>query len=144
MLRTKNANRRGFTLIELLVVILILAILAALIVPRMIGQTDNAKRAKAVTDIKTLNDAMQRFRLECDRFPTDEEGLMALRNNPGDTPGWNGPYLDRDPAPDPWGNEYVYQNLGNNEILIESYGADGVEGGDGNNADLSNRDDTGQ
>lgn len=143
MLVKSNRNRKGFTLIELLVVILILAILAALIVPRMIGQTDNAKRAKAQTDIKTLSDAMQRFRVECDRYPTDEEGLMALRQNPGNLPGWNGPYLERDPAPDPWGNAYVYQDLGDNEILIESYGADGVEGGDGTNADLSNRDDTG-
>lgn len=143
MVRKTSRNHKGFTLIELLVVILILAILAALIVPRMIGQTDNAKRAKAQTDIKTLSDAMQRYRLDCDQYPSDEEGLRALRSNPGDVKNWNGPYLERDPAPDPWGNEYVYQNLGDNEILIQSYGADGVEGGDGNNADLSNRDDTG-
>ena len=141
-MQIKNRNKKGFTLIELLVVILILAILAALVVPRMFGHTDEAKRAKAVADIKSLGDALQRFRVDTDRFPTTEEGLMALRQRPSDVKVWNGPYIERNPPTDPWQNEYVYENDGNDDFAITSYGADGAPGGDGNNADITNRDAT--
>lgn len=132
-------GRRGFTLIELLVVILILAILAALIVPRVIGRQDDAKVAAAKSDLATLSSQLNNFRLDCDRFPTTEEGLQALRVQPNDTPGWKGPYLPKDVPPDPWHNEYHYEYpgpSGRDSFLLESYGADGQAGGDGPNADI--------
>lgn len=131
----KNNRRRGFTLIELLVVILILAILAALVVPRMIGHTDDAKRAAAVANIKEFSDALQRFRLDTGRFPTSEEGLMALRVRPDDVNIWNGPYIQHDPPADPWGFEYQYEQSGDGYI-VTSYGQDGAPGGEGNASDI--------
>ncbi|MBX7134915.1 MAG: type II secretion system major pseudopilin GspG [Fimbriimonadaceae bacterium] len=130
---------RGFTLIELLVVILILAILAALIVPRVINRTGDAKRAKAASDIAVLTSALNQFRLDCDRFPSTEEGLDALRVQPGDVRGWRGPYLERALPPDPWGNAYVYEYPGaggDDTFVIVSYGADGAPGGEGDSADI--------
>lgn len=135
----KNRRNRAFTLIELMVVILILAILAALIVPRVIGRQDEAKRAKAAADIKSLSSALQQFRLDCDRFPTTEEGLQALRTAPADVNNWKGPYLQNAIPTDPWGSEYIYEYPGadENSYILMSLGADGVEGGDGNNADIT-------
>jgi general secretion pathway protein G len=140
-IQMKSNTRKGFTLIELLVVILILAILAALIVPRLISRADDAKRAKAMTDIKELTNALESFRLDTDRYPDTEEGLQALRVRPSDVNVWNGPYISRLP-PDPWGHDYVYEQLDDQEVLVMSYGADGTEGGDGNNADITNLDET--
>jgi general secretion pathway protein G len=131
----KIRNSKGFTLIELLVVILILAILAALIVPRVIGRTTDAKRAKAASDIKTLKTALNNFRLDCDRYPETEEGLAALTTAPADTNGWRGPYIERI-SPDPWQNEYIYELVGDDQVSIISYGKDGTLGGEGESADV--------
>ena len=139
MLTKKTFAKRAFTLIELLVVILILAILAALVVPRLFGHTDEAKRAKAMTDIKELENALERFRVDTDRFPSTEEGLNALVVRPSDVKVWNGPYVKQIPT-DPWQNEYAYEDLGENTVLLKSFGADGAEGGEGNNADIANID----
>ena len=139
MLRTER-RRKGFTLIELLVVILILAILAALIVPRVVGRTGDAKRAKAATDLSTLSGALETFRLDVDRYPTTEEGLQALRTSPGDANGWKGPYISKAIPPDPWGNEYIYEFPGadgDDSFLLMSYGADGAPGGAGEAADVT-------
>lgn len=132
-------RRRGFTLIEMLVVILILAILASLIIPRLVGRTSDAKIAKAKADISTLGGLLQQFRMDNDRYPTTEEGLQALRVRPSDAPNWKGPYTTKDIPVDPWGNEYVYQAPGPNgqDFLITSYGADGAPGGDGDAADIT-------
>ena len=89
-------SRRAFTLIELLVVILILAILAALIVPRVVGRTGDAKRAKAATDISTLTGMLQQYRVDCDQYPSTEDGLMALRQQPSNVNGWRGPYSQKE------------------------------------------------
>ena len=86
--RADRRRRIGFTLIELLVVILILAILAALIVPRVVGRTSDAKISKAKADISSLSGMIQQFRLDCGRYPTTEEGLQALRVPPADVQGW--------------------------------------------------------
>jgi general secretion pathway protein G len=134
----RHPRRRGFTLIELLVVILILAILAALIVPRVVNKTGDAKRAKAASDIQSLRSTLNNFRLDCDRFPTTEEGLDALRTEPADIRGWRGPYLDKPIPPDPWGNPYVYEDLGNDSITVVSYGSDGAPGGEGDASDVGN------
>lgn len=139
LMNLSHSRRRAFTLIELLVVILILAILAALIVPRVISRTSDAKRAKAASDIAALTTALSQFRLDCDRFPTSEEGLDALRTQPGEVRGWKGPYLERPLPPDPWGNPYVYEYPGaggDDTFLLISTGSDGSPGGEGDAADI--------
>jgi general secretion pathway protein G len=142
-MRIKSKRTRAFTLIELLVVLLILAILAALIVPKLFGHTDDAKRARAVSDVTELSSALDRFRADTDRYPSDQEGLQALITQPSDVTHGNWPYIAKLPT-DPWGNEYVYKNLGNNQVQVMSYGSDGAEGGTGNAADISNLDGTSQ
>lgn len=131
----KIRKLKGFTLIELLVVILILAILAALIVPKVIGRTVDAKRARAAADVKSLKTALNNFRLDCDRFPETEEGLAALVTAPADTNGWRGPYLEKI-NPDPWQFEYIYELVGDEEVSVMSYGKDGAPGGEGESADV--------
>lgn len=140
MKKTRSSSRRkGFTLIELLVVILILAILAALIVPRVVNRTGDAKRAKAAQDVASLMSALNNFRLDCDRYPSTEEGLDALLTEPSDVRGWRGPYLQKALPPDPWGSAYVYEYPGSNgddSFTLMSYGADGAPGGEGDNSDI--------
>lgn len=133
-------NRRGFTLIELLVVILILAILAALIVPRIFGRTSDAKIAKAKSDIATLSGLLQQYRVDNDAFPTTEQGLNALRTKPADAPNWRGPYTTKALPKDPWAHDYNYECPGPNDLdyLITCYGSDGAPGGEGDAADLTN------
>jgi general secretion pathway protein G len=104
---TKNRKHRGFTLIELMVVVLIIAVLAALIVPRVITRQDDAKIAAASSQIARISSELQKFRLDCDRFPTSEEGLQALMQAPADVSGWKGPYVERLP-PDPWDQQFIY------------------------------------
>ena len=128
-------SRRGFTLIELMVVILILAILAALIIPRVIGRTDDAKRQRAVSDMKTLSIELDKFKMDTDRYPLAEEGLDALRRQPTDVQNWRGPYITKDVPLDPWGGEYVYDSDGRTYTLV-CYGADKAEGGEGNDEDI--------
>jgi general secretion pathway protein G len=132
------SNRRAFTLIEMLVVVLILAILAALIVPRVVNRTGDAKRAKAASDIATLSSLLQQYRIDNDAFPSTEQGLSALRVQPTDAGNWRGPYTSKDISADPWGNEYVYESPGGGgeDYVIISYGADGAPGGEGDAADL--------
>ena len=127
--------RRGFTLIELVVVILILAILAALVVPRVVTRTGDAKRAKAASDISTLRAQVQLYKTDTGAFP---ESLQDLRVRPSEgADGWHGPYLDKELPTDPWGNEYDYVVSSDSEdFTIISYGADGVSGGDGDNSDI--------
>lgn len=129
-------KHRAFTLIELLVVIMIIAILAALIVPRVVNKTSDAKRSKAASDIASLRTAINQFRLDCDRYPTTEEGLESLRAEPSDVTNWRGPYLDRPLPPDPWGNPYVYETQGDDNFLVVSYGADSAPGGEGDASDI--------
>lgn len=134
-MNSRSRIRKGFTLIELVVVILILAILAALIVPRIVGRTDDAKRAKAASDISTLRSQVQVYKVDVGSFP---EQLMDLRTRPSEgADGWRGPYLDKELPTDPWGNEYDYQVTSDGEnFTIISYGNDGAPGGDGNNSDI--------
>jgi general secretion pathway protein G len=135
----RNTRKRAFTLIEMLVVVLILAILAALIVPRVVNRTSDAKRSKAASDIATLSSLLQQYRVDTDQFPTTEQGLNALRVPPGDLNGWRGPYTQKELPTDPWGNEYVYESPGSGgeDFVIASYGADGAPGGDADNADIT-------
>ncbi len=132
--------KRAFTLIEIMIVIVILGLLAALVMPNLIGQSEEAKKKIACIQINTIKDALDTFKLKYGRYPSTEEGLKALIKNPDpqkykDYPQ-NG-FLDSKNGPkDPWGNEYIYINE-EGEIDIVSLGADAKEGGEGENADIS-------
>jgi general secretion pathway protein G len=136
---TKISKKRAFTLIEMLVVVLILAILAALIVPRVVNRTGDAKRAKAASDVSVLSGLLSQYRVDNDNFPTTEEGLSALRVAPSGANNWRGPYTQKEIPTDPWGNDYVYESPGPNDqdFVIVSYGSDGAPGGDGDAADIT-------
>ncbi len=139
-LRRRAAEARGFTLIEIMVVVVILAILAALIVPRVMSRPDEARVIAAQQDIRTLSQALKLYRLDNLRYPTTEQGLAALVKPPTIpplAPNWKtGGYLERMPR-DPWGNPYQYLSPGlHGEIDIFSFGADGVAGGEGFDADV--------
>jgi general secretion pathway protein G len=132
-----RGSQAGFTLIELMVVILIIGLLATIVVQNLRSATDKAKRVKAQADISQLKSALDRYYLDAGSYPTTDQGLPALVAAPSsgnDPRDWSGPYIERLPV-DPWGHPYVYQSDGN-EYLLKSYGADGVEGGDGKNADI--------
>jgi general secretion pathway protein G len=128
---------QGFTLIELMVVILIIGLLATIVVQNLRSATDRAKRVKAQADISQIKSGLDRYYLDAGSYPTSDQGLNALMTAPtsGNIPhDWEGPYLEKIP-PDPWGNAYFYQSDGTNYTL-KSFGADGVEGGEGKNADI--------
>ncbi|MBI5706232.1 MAG: type II secretion system major pseudopilin GspG [Armatimonadetes bacterium] len=135
--RTQTTRkRRGFTLIELLVVILILAVLAAMIVPQYFARIDDAKRAKAADDLATMSKLIQTYRMDTGQYPGSDEGLQALLSDPGNVNGWKGPYVQGDIPLDPWGNEYLYSTSGDDGFIVMSYGADNAEGGEGHNEDI--------
>lgn len=133
-------RQKGFTLVELLVVLAILALLAGLVGPRVLNQLSGAKSDTAKVQIRDLEQAAEMFKLDTGRFPSNDEGLRALVQNPGNLPGWNGPYLRRSEVPmDPWNHPYRYRNPGeHSEIDIFTYGANGEEGGEGENATVGN------
>ena len=129
----------GFTLLELLVVIVILGLLAAYVGPRYFSQIGKSETAVARTQIEAFEKALDQFRVDVGRFPTTEEGLTALRMRPADGAKWNGPYLQKAVPNDPWGRPYIYRAPGaKGDFDITSYGKDGVAGGSGDNADVSN------
>jgi general secretion pathway protein G len=132
-------HQRGFTLVELLVVLVILGLLAGLVGPTVLNQLGGAKSKTARVQIADLEQAAELFKLDVGRFPTSDEGLGALVNKPGSAQGWNGPYLKKSMPNDPWGNPYHYASPGRQGAIdIYSYGADGVAGGEGENADIGN------
>ena len=133
-------RRAGFTLLEVMVVVVILGILAALVVPQIIGRPDEARVIAARQDIASLVQALKLYRLDNQRYPTTEQGLQALTAKPATAPvppNWKtSGYVERLPR-DPWGNPYQYLNPGvHGEIDVFSLGADGAPGGEGNNADI--------
>lgn len=135
----RGQGRKGFTLIELLVVILIIAVLAAMIVPRLVTRGGQAKQAAARGNLATIRGLIEAFRIDAGRYPTTDEGLNALRERPADVDKWEGPYTQRPIPLDPWGNEYNYEYTGDGEVEsynLYSLGKDGVEGGEGENEDI--------
>lgn len=135
--RTRHS---GFTLIEIMVVVVILAILAALIVPKVMSRPDEARVVAARQDVAAILQALKLYRLDNVRYPTTEQGLAALVARPTVAPvppNWKaGGYLERLPK-DPWGNAYQYLNPGvRGEIDVFSLGADGAPGGEGYDADV--------
>lgn len=139
-------NSKGFTLIELMVVIVILGILGGLIIPRIMGRPDEARQAKARIQIESLETALRLYKLDNGAFPTTAQGLQALVEPP--TVGvlarnWRqGGYLERNRVPrDPWDNDFRYLSPGNHgDYDLSSLGADGEEGGEGRNRDITNWD----
>jgi len=131
---------RGFTLIELMVVIVILGVLAALIVPKVMSRPDEARIVAAKQDIASISQALKLYKLDNMRYPTTDQGLMALvkkPTTPPEPPNWKSSgYLEKLPK-DPWGNPYQYLQPGlHGEFDIMSLGADGALGGEGNDADI--------
>src|SRR6185436_4271259 len=133
-------RHHGFTLLEVMVVVVILGILAALVVPKIISRPDEARVIAAKQDIASLMQALKLYRLDNQRYPTTEQGLQALVTKPTASPvptNWKpSGYIERLPK-DPWGQSYQYLNPGlHGEIDVFSFGADGVAGGEGNDADV--------
>jgi len=134
------SGHAGFTLIEIMVVVFILGLLVTLVAPKIIGRTDQARQVKATADIKAIEEAMKLFKLDNGFYPSSAEAINALIQPPARARRFNPDgYLDKVPV-DPWGNEYAYVSDGR-DVRIISYGADGVEGGDGYNRDLDNFED---
>jgi general secretion pathway protein G len=130
----------GFTLLEMLVVLAIMGLLAAIIAPQVLKYLGTSRTQTAKVQIQNVDAALQLFRLDVGRFPTQEEGLNALVTAPPTAPGWNGPYLQKPSAlNDPWGNPYLFRNPGrHSEIDVYSLGSDRAEGGTGEAADVGN------
>ena len=135
--KTKH-GQRGFTLIELLVVLVILGLLAGLVGPQILRYLGSAKSDTAQLQIEELGAGLDLFHLEVGRYPTSDEGLSALVEEPTGVNNWNGPYLKKKTVPkDPWGNDYNYSSPGENSIYdLFSLGQDNMEGGEDENEDI--------
>ncbi len=131
----------GFSFIEVMIVVVILAILATLLIPRVMGRTEDAKRAATKAQISNIESALQLYKLDNGNLPSTEQGLKALVERPASgpaAPNWKaGGYLPKVPV-DPWGSPYKYTVPSSQgaEFEIVSFGADGAPGGDGKNADI--------
>ena len=138
-MQQRSRKIRFFTLIEVVVVIVILVMLASLAAPMYFRYIRQAKVSTAKTQIKLLEDAIIGYKLDVGSFPSSEDGLQALIENPGDSEKWKGPYIKPAVPKDPWGNDYVYTCPGEHgDFDLLSYGADGQPGGTDENADITN------
>ena len=135
--RIRARRRGGFTLVELLVVMEIIAMLAALVGPRLFPKLGKGKQSAAKAQIELTGQALDQFRLDVGRYPTTQESLNSLMVNPG-VENWEGPYLKKALPLDPWGKPYNYQCPGTHgEYDLFSYGRDGSPGGDGEDKDVA-------
>ena len=130
---------RGMTLIEILVVLTLIGIVMGIVGGNYLGQGEKAKQKAAKIEIEQIGQTLDLFRLEVGRYPTTQEGLQALITAPSGVPNWNGPYWKKNTLPkDPWTNEYKYASPGQHGAYdLWSYGADGKEGGEGTNKDIT-------
>jgi general secretion pathway protein G len=139
---THSRLQRAFTLIEVMVVVVIMAILAAIIVPQILSRPDQAREVAAHQDILTINNALELYKLDNGVYPSNDQGIEALVNKPSNDPvpqDWNGPYIKGGVPKDPWGHAYHYQNPGQHgDIDIFSYGAKNQPGGTGKDATIGN------
>lgn len=141
--RARRRRRQGLTLVEMIVVLAIIALVAVMIVPNVIGRPDQARVTVAKTDLKTIAAALRMYRLDNGDYPTTDQGLKALVQRPETDPvpvNWNSEgYLPEAPK-DPWGREYVYASPGKTGGFdLTSNGKDGEPGGEGLDADLTDR-----
>jgi len=129
-------NQRGFTLIEILVVMVMIALLASLVGPKLFPKLGKGKQSAAKAQISLIEQALDQFRLDVGRYPTTQEGLNALVTNPG-MPKWEGSYLKKGLPVDPWDKPYQYTSPGSHgEFDLLSYGRDGKPDGGGEDADV--------
>jgi general secretion pathway protein G len=137
--RVKRANERGMTLIEILVVLVLLAVIMSVVAGNYLGRGEKAKADAAKIEIGQIGQTLDLYKLEVGRYPTTQEGMQALVSAPTGVNNWNGPYWKKQTVPkDPWGNEYKYASpAANAPYEIISLGADGREGGEGPNKDIS-------
>jgi general secretion pathway protein G len=134
-----NKRFKGFTLIELLVVVLIVGLLVGIVGPRFFGQVSKSEITAARAQLDAFDKALQAYRMDVGRFPSESEGLRPLLSKPNDDPRWRGPYLQGSVPLDPWGTPYVYRVPGpqGRDFELTSYGPDKRPGGDADNADIS-------
>lgn len=136
--RRTGRHTRGFTLMELLIVLVIVGLLAALVGPTLYQQIKPARQSAARAQIENFATALDSFYIDTGRYPTTQEGLGVLRIKPDGDAAWRGPYLKKEIPQDPWGKPYVYLSPGRSGgYEIVSHGADGREGGEGDDADIA-------
>lgn len=139
MLRKKLYYKQyGFSLMELLVVLVIIGLLASLVGPSLYKRVKPAKQSVARAQIENYSKALDQFFIDVGRYPTSSESLAVLRQNSNNIKNWNGPYLKKELPDDPWGSKYIYRSPGKNGPFdVISRGADGKEGGEGENQDIN-------
>jgi general secretion pathway protein G len=138
--RNLPRRARGFTLLEIVIVLIILGTVMAFVAPKIFGNLEKANQAMAKARIEQISGQLEIFKLEVGRYPNSQEGLASLVAKPGGLDKWNGPYV-KDPAilKDPWGNDFRYTSPGSAKPFdLVSLGADGKEGGEGENRDIGN------
>ena len=138
-MKRHKKKEKGFSLIELLIVMVIMGLLAALVGPRMFGKVGKSKQNAARSQMALFETALDTYRLDVGKYPSTEQGLQALRTKPSDEEKWDGPYLPKSVPKDPWGHPYIYRRTDNGEVEMISLGADGTEGGEGEDKDISSR-----
>nr|MBU1327773.1 type II secretion system major pseudopilin GspG [Candidatus Omnitrophota bacterium] len=124
-------TKKGFTLIELMLVVIIIGVLVSMVVPRLVGRSEEARVAASKADINAnISVAFDLYELDNGKYPTTEEGLRVLLTKPASAVKWKGPYLKKEPI-DPWGRKYLYRSPGDHvsDYDLYSYGPDGIEGG---------------
>jgi general secretion pathway protein G len=131
------SNAEGFTLVELLVVMVIIGLLATLVAPGLFKQFGKSQHKAAIAQIASIEQGLDKFRLDTGRYPTTQEGLASLVTNPG-IEKWDGPYIKSSLLVDPWNKPYQYQSPGTHgEFDLFSYGRDGQPGGEGQDKDIT-------
>ena len=140
MMKKRKNREMGFSLIELLIVMVIMGLLAALVGPRMFGKVGTSKQNAARAQMSLFETALDTYRLDVGKYPTSDQGLQALRTKPSGVEKWDGPYLPKAVPKDPWGNPFVYRLTDKGEVEMISLGANGTEGGEGEDKDISSRD----